>query len=130
MLDIFTEFKPVDDLCEAGKYLDAQVELEALWTKIPSPKIEFLNSYLIVSYGAIIGLKAKDLEKAWEWAQRGLSYSGNINLAGESEFLLAEVAYARADYEVAKQYFIIVKQNSGKRLFRGKNPEYLRLIED
>ena len=129
MTDIMGELKPIGALFTAGNYTDALIQLECLWEKIPHPKEATLNSYMIVAYGAIIGIKAKNLDKAWEWAQRGLSYSGNFNLVGESEFLVGEVAYARSDFVAAAKYFKIVKKMSGKRLFKSKDPKYLQLAE-
>ena len=129
MIDIIAELKPIGGLFTAGSYDDALVQLEQLWEKIPTPKENTLNSYLIVSSGVAIALKATLLDKAWEWAHRGLPYSGNFNLAGESEFLVAEVAYARADYATAIKYFKIVKRVSGTRLFKNKDPKYRQLID-
>lgn len=103
--------------------------LNQLWEQIPEPKTKVKNSYLIVAKIVSISVKNGDLDTAWVWAQRGLVYSGNFNLAGESEFLMGEVAFARSDIETAKIYFKKAEQNSGKRLFKGKNPEYLNLIK-
>ncbi len=128
-MDIMAELKPIGESFKAGAYTDALAALERLWERVPAPKEATLNSYLIVAYGATIGLKASRLEEAWEWAQRGLPYSGNFNLAGESEFLIGEVAYARGDYETAAKYFRIVRKMSGIRLFNSKDPRYKQLIQ-
>lgn len=128
-MDIMVEIKPIGELFKEGRYSDALRMLEVLWDKIPSPKEDTLNSYMLVAYGATIAIKNADLDNAWIWAQRGLSYSGNFNLAGESEFLMGEVAFARSDFETAKSYFKKVEKNSGKRLFKGKNPKFLELIK-
>lgn len=128
-MDIMVEIKPIGELFKNGKYSAALRELELLWKKIPSPKEETMNSYMLVAYGATIALKNADLGSAWVWAQRGLPYSGKFNLAGESEFLMGEVAFARSDLETAKSYFKKVEKNSGKRLFKGKNPQFLDLIK-
>lgn len=129
MRDIMAELAPVRELFKAGGYSDALIELERLWETVPAPKEGTLNSYLIVSYGVTIALKAKCLDEAWKWAQRGLPYSGNFNLAGESEFLMGEVAYARSDHETAIRYFKKARKMSGWRLFRNKDPRYRQLIE-
>ena len=123
------ELRPIGELFKSERYSDALVELELLWQKVPNPKEATLNSYLIVSYGVTIALKIRSLDEAWSWALRGLTYSGNFNLAGESEFLLGEVAFARSDYETAKSYFKTVEKMSGWRLFKNKNPKYRQLIE-
>jgi hypothetical protein len=128
-MDIISELKPIGELSKSGGYSDALIELERLWEKVPNPKEDTLNSYLIVSYGVNIALKAKRMDEAWTWAQLGLPYSGNFNLAGESEFLLGEVAFARSDFETAMKYFKTVKKMSGWRLFKNKDPKYRQLIE-
>lgn len=129
MMDIISELKPIGELFKSGRYSDALAELELLWEKVPNPKESTPNSYLIVSYGVTIALKVESLDEAWTWAQRGLPYSDKFNLAGESEFLLGEVAFARADYETAITHFKTVKRMSGWRLFENKDPKYRRLIE-
>jgi hypothetical protein len=129
MMDVMTELKPIGELFKAGCCSDALTELERLWEKVPNPKEATLNSYLIVSSGVAIALKANRLDEAWTWARRGLPYSGNFNLAGESEFLLGEVAFARSDYETAIKQFKTVKRMSGWRLFKSKDPKYRQLIE-
>ncbi len=126
-MDIMYMIQPAEQLFIDGKYNEALIELEALWEKLPSPQIELKNSYSVVSCGAIISLKIADLDAALKWANRGLAYSGNFNLAGESEFLAGEVAYAMSDLSKASEYFSNVKKMSGKRLFKGKNPEYEKL---
>lgn len=129
MIDVIAELAPVGTLFTAGKYRDALNLLAELWEKIPIPKEQLQNSYLIVAYGAVLAQKEADLDLAWEWAKRGLVYSGNVNLGGESEFLAGEVAYARADFDQAKHYFLIARQNSGVRLSRDKNRNYWELIQ-
>lgn len=129
MTDIISELRPIGQLFASGSYGDALLALDRLWCSVPDPKEGMLNSFLIVSYGAIISLKSDRLDDALVWAQRGLAYSGNFNLAGESEFLLGEVAFARADYETAFKCFKTVKQISGWRLFKNKDPRYRKLVE-
>ena len=128
-INILSSLKVIGDLSLAGKNVEAQIQLEALWGKIPSPKESVLNSYLIVSYGAVIGLETQNLNTAWEWARRGLAYSGNFNLMGESEFLAGQVAFARGDIDTARKYFSLVKKMSGKRLFRSKDIRYAQLVD-
>jgi tetratricopeptide (TPR) repeat protein len=126
-MDIMKMLQPSEQLFVEGKHGEALSELEALWERLPAPQPETKNSYSLVSCGAIIALKVGDLDSALKWANRGLEYSGNFNLAGESEFLAGEVAYAMSDLDKASGYFSKVKKLSGKRLFKGKNPEYEKL---
>ena len=94
-----------------------------------APERRHLNSYFVVSYGVAVAMKGKRLDDAWIWAQRGLSDSGNFSLAGESEFLVGEVAFARSDYDTASKYFKAANKMSGWKLFQTKNPRYRRLLE-
>lgn len=129
MIDVMKEIEPVGKLYQEKNYKKGLVLLKELWEKIPEPKESEKNGFSIIDCGVIISLKANDLDLAWEWAQKGLIYSGNINLGGESEILIGEVAYAKSDMETAKKYFKIVKQLSGTRLFQGKDPNYLKIIK-
>jgi hypothetical protein len=129
MIDIMTELRPIGELSKIGQYHVALEQLDALWDRISLPKEATQNSFLIVRYGISIATKAQQFDKAWDWANRGLPYSGNFNLGGESEFLAGEVAYVRGDFETAIKFFKIVKKISGWRLFKDKNPEYRRLLE-
>ncbi len=128
-MDMLDRLMPIDDLFEMGKYGEALKGLERMWKSFPVPQETVLNSYLVVSYGAVIALKAGDLVAAKIWADRNIAYSGNVNLLGESEFLCGEVAFAMGDIETAAKYFKKARKNSGKRLFKGQNPQYLKLTE-
>jgi hypothetical protein len=128
MIDVMKKLKPIGELYKSGEFTAALLLLDNLWEDVPFPKESVPNSYLIVAYGVALSCKNNDLDRAWEWAQRGLPYSGVINLAGESELLIGEVAYARSDFESAKQYFKIVNKMSGMRLLKDKNPRFKQLI--
>lgn len=128
-MDLMNEIIPIGELFKAGKYKESLLELEILWEKLPEPKELVKNSYMIVSYGAIISQKKSDLEKAWIWALRASPYSKKFNLGGESEFLVGEVAFARGDLETAKKYFELANKISGRRLFKGKNPKFEELLQ-
>ena len=127
MIDVMTELEPIGALFTAANYQAGLKLLAELWHRIPAPQESVNNSYLIVSYGVAFSRKIGDLDLAWDWALRGLAYSGGFNLGGESEFLAGEVAFARGDYKAAGDYFRLTRKISGKRLFRDKNPKYWEL---
>src|SRR5690242_15937481 len=114
-MDIVSELKPIGQLSTCGAYRAALTELERLWNSVPLPKETSSNSYLIVAYGISIALKANCLDEAWVWAERGLPYSGNRNLGGESEFSAGKVAFARSDFETATKFFKAARKMSGWR---------------
>jgi hypothetical protein len=127
MSDIMTILNPIGEMYKAGEYNQALEALGKIWEALPAPKESVLNSQIVVSSGVIIALKNGSLDVAKEWAQRGLIFSGNVNLAGESEFFCGEVAVARGEMDEAALYFKKVRKMSGKRLFKGKDPRYLEL---
>jgi len=71
-----------------------------------------------------------DLERATEWARRGLPYSGGFNPMGESEFLAGKVAFMRGDLGEALRYFKLVKKTSGVRLFKEEDPRFRKLLDE
>ena len=111
-LDMVKELQPIGDAFKLCQYGQALAQLEELWERIPSPREAVLNSFLAVRYGVAIALKADDLNRASEWATRGLPYSGGFNVMGESEFLAGEVAFARSELEDARRYFMAAKKLS------------------
>lgn len=129
MRDIYQELEPIRAIYVAGYYDEVLSGLEIFWNSILDSKEDILNSYMIVSYGVTVALKLGNLDEAWKWSQRGLAYSGNVNPAGESEFLNGEVAFARGDLATAAQYFEAARKMSGWRLFKGENPAYRKLVE-
>ncbi len=129
MSDIWELLRPIDELCDKKQPTKALAGLERLWAKFPKPQTRAKNSYLVVSYGVILCLETGDLECAKKWAERALLYSGNFNLAGGSEFLFAEVAFARGEKEIAEDYFKAAKKMGGVRQFKDKNPKYLELAK-
>jgi hypothetical protein len=127
--DIWKILRPIGELFKREQYADGLAQLEIEWRKIPEPKHETKNSYLIVSYGVTFSQKINDLDKAWIWATRGLLYTGNFNLGGESELQVGDIAYLRGDIELAKTYFKMTYANSKSRLFKEKDPKYLELAK-
>lgn len=126
---IWKILKPIGELYKAEQFAAGLVQLEIEWNKVPEPKHETQNSYLMVKYGVAFSQKLNDLDRAWVWANRGLLYTGNFNLGGESELQVGEIAYLRGDVELAKTYFKMTYANSKSRLFKGKDPMYLEIAK-
>jgi tetratricopeptide (TPR) repeat protein len=121
--------QPAGSLYQQERYEEALKEVSRLWGLVPEPKTAMPNTYLIVLYGARLTLKRRDFDGALEWAMRGLEFSGNRNLGGESEFLAGEVYYEMGDMENARVYFNKVHKLSGYRFFREKNPAFKDLVK-
>ena len=127
-MDIANDVFQIDEEYKNNR-LEKANKLIELWNRLPDPQVDVLNSFLIISIVVSVFTDNNLLNEALEWAQKGLPYSGNVNLIGESEFLVGKAAFACGDYDTAKKYFTIAYKNSKKRLFRGENPEYLNLVD-
>ena len=128
-MDILELLEPSTALSQAGKKKEALAELEKLWQKLLASNKTSGDSFLLVLMASMIARKINDLDLAWKWALRGLRYSGSYSLIGESEFLCGEIAYERGDFETAKKYFQLVKENSGMFMFKERDPKYRKLVE-
>lgn len=100
------------------------------YNSLPEPKTEVNNSYLFVSAIGEFALQINDLDLAEKWGKIGMQYKGIHGLLGEQEFFLGRVYFAKGEMEKAKEYFVKVHKNSGWRLFRNKNSEYRKLVEE
>ena len=128
-MDIAQKVFELNKTYEIDTYEERIRRLEELWEGIPAPRHQVQNSYLIISKVVAIHLANGQKDKAWEWCQHALAYSGSFNLGGESEFLVAKVAFERGDIETARRYFKIVRKTSGKRLFQNQRSEYYSITE-
>lgn len=129
-MDVMAELRPIGSKYSAGDYREALVELTSLWSRIPDPKPETLNAYLIVEYGVALALKEGDLEEAQEWADRAPMFAAKRQDMGEVEFLVGKVAFARGDLKKAREQFIIANAKSEGRAFEAKDDRYRSLIEN
>lgn len=128
-MDVMAELRPIGARYSAGDFRTGLVELTAVWSRIPDPKPDTLNAYLIVEYGVALALSAGDLEAAQEWADRAPIFAAKRHDMGEVEFLLGKVAFARGEMQEAKQHFLIANAKSEGRAFVGKDERYKLLID-
>ncbi|MDB5678974.1 hypothetical protein [Sphingomonas bacterium] len=129
-MDVMAELRPIGAKYSAGDFRTGLVELTALWSRVPDPKPETLNAYLIVEYGVALALKEGDLEVAQEWADRAPMFAAKRHDMGEVEFLVGKVAFERGDLRKAKEQFIIANVKSEGRAFEAKDERYRSLIDD
>lgn len=104
--------------------------LASFYENLPEPRTEVKNSYLFVDSIGEFALEINDLDLAEKWGKIGMQYKGIHGLLGEQEFFLGRVYFAKGEMEKAKEYFVKVHKNSGWRLFRNKNSEYRKLVEE
>ena len=128
-MDVMAELRPIGSKYSAGVYREAIVELKSLWSRIPDPKPETLNAYLIVEYGVALAFKEGDLEEAQEWANRAPMFAAKRQDLGEVEFLIGKVAFERGDLQRAREQFIIANAKSEGRVFGAEDDRYRLLIE-
>ncbi len=123
------ELRPIGAKYSAGDFRAGLVELTSLWSRVPDPKPETLNAYLIVEYGVALALKAGDLEEAQNWADRAPMFAAKRQDMGEVEFLVGKVAFERGDLQKAKEQFIVANAKSEGRAFEAKDKRYRSLID-
>jgi len=127
-LDVMAELRPIGAMYSAGDFPAGLDKLQSLWARVPEPKADTLNAYLIVEYGVALSLKEGDLEKAQEWADRAPAFAAKRHDLGEVEFLTGKVAFARGELEKAKEQFLIANAKSEGRAFEGEDARYRQLI--
>lgn len=127
-MDVMAELRPIGAKYSAGDFRAGLYELALLWSRVPDPKPETLNAYLIVEYGVALALKDGDLELAQEWADRAPMFAMKRHDIGEVEFLLGKVAFERGDLKTAREQFSIANIKSEGRVFEAKDKRYRRLI--
>ena len=123
------ELKPAGAQYASGEFREALSYLHAFWTRIPEPKVETLNSYMVIEYGVACALKLGDLDEASTWAELAPPYKEKRHDVGEVEFLIGKVAFARGDMAFARENFLIAKRKSRGRLLKGADERYLALIK-
>lgn len=128
-MDIMAELQPIGALYTSGNLHEGLERLRLLWTRIPEPKTDTPNAYLIVEYGAALSLKVHDLEQAQDWADHALTFADVRQDIGEAEFLIGKVAFERGEMEKAKSHFLIANYKSEGRIFEAKDAHYKRLID-
>jgi hypothetical protein len=124
---VIDDLKPIELLYKEGRYDDCIRSLQLLWDKIPKPKEQDGNTFLILLYLTKILILQDKKEEALEWALKGILYNGTRSLVGESELLVGSCAFEAGRMELARDMFCIARSKGGKRLFRMEKKEYLEL---
>lgn len=124
------ELRPIGVKFSAGDFRAGLTELRSLWSRVPDPKPETPNAYLIVEYGVALALKEGDLQEAQAWADRAPMFAAKRHDMGEVEFLVGKVAFERGDIRKAKEQFTIANAKSEGRAFEAKDERYRLLIDE
>lgn len=129
MIEVMSELKKIADLYKKGELTRGLEELDALWKRIPEPKTETANAYLVVEYSVAFALGLRKLDEAKKWAALAPSFIEKRQDRGEVEFLVGKVAFECGEIEVAKQSFTTAQRKSRGRILQGQDPRYRALIE-
>ena len=127
-MDVMLNLKEIGALFSAGEFQAGIQELWSLWAKIPDPKTDTLNAYLVIEYGVAFALKAGDVDEAQKWAAMAPDFARVRQDMGEVEFLIGKVAFERGEHEIARENFLIANAKSEGRAFEGKDKKYRELI--
>ena len=130
LMDIMAQLRSIGASYRTGDLQAGLIALRSLWARVPDPKPETANAYLVVEYGVAFALKDGDLDEAQRWADRAPMFAAVRHDLGEAEFLLGRVAFERGDLLKAKEQFLVANMKSEGRAFEAKDERYRSLIED
>lgn len=128
-MDVMSELKEIGTLFRASDYNAALEKLHELWGRIPEPKVDTPNAYLVLEYGVACSMKADDLDEAQKWAALAPDFAQKRQDRGEVEFLIGKVAFERGELEAARENFLVSNLKSKGRIFEGENVKYRQLIQ-
>ena len=128
LVDVMSELRPIGAIFNEGDFHTGLERLHDLWARIPEPKTQTLNAYLVLEYGVAFALKAGDLDEAQRWAALAPDFAKVRQDMGEAEFLVGKVAFERGEYEAARESFFVANAKSEGRAFEGEDEKYRRLI--
>lgn len=127
-MDVMSELARIDQFFTSRDLDTGSKELWKLWDAIPDPKIDTPNAYLVIEYGVAFALKGGALNEAQKWVAFAPPFAEIRHDMGEVEFLIGKVAFARSEYDVAKENFLIANVKSEGRAFEDEDRKYRQLI--
>ncbi len=127
-MDILFEIKGIVTSFQGSNFDVGLRDLWTLWKKIPEPRINVPNAYLVIEYGVAFSLKVGDLNGAQKWAALAPDFAKVRQDMGEVEFLMGKVAFERGAHEIAREKFLVADAKSEGRAFEGADKKYRKLI--
>lgn len=127
-MDVMSELREVYDVYNTEDFRSGLQRLRQIWDRIPEPKVDTANAYLILEDGVAFALKCGDLDEAQWWAALAPAFAEKRQDRGEVEFLVGKVAFERGELEAAKESFLISNAKSKGRIFEGEDKKYAQLI--
>lgn len=129
-IDIMGELEEVRELFKAEEFRAALKALDNVWEKIPDPKSDTVNAYMIIEYGVVLSFKLGDLDEAQKWASQAPPFAEKRHDMGEVEFLVGKVAFEKGELVSAKENFLSAHKKSRGRIFEGADPKYKALLKE
>ena len=129
MIDVMLELKEPGACYSAGDYSVGLKKIVELWDRIPEPKTETSNAYLVIEYAVAMALKLANLEEAKKWSDRAPAFIEKRKDMGEVELLQGKVAYERGEIEAAKLFFKAANKKSRGRAFQDEDAKYKALLK-
>lgn len=127
-MDVMSELREVSGLFRSHDFQSGLLQLRKIWDRIPEPKVDTANAYLVLEYGVAFSLKSGDLDEAQWWATHAPDFAEKRKDRGEVEFLVGKVALERGELEAAREWFLISNVKSEGRIFEGEDKKYAQLI--
>ncbi|HBH91239.1 hypothetical protein [Ponticaulis sp.] len=127
-MDVMSELRELYDVYNTEDFRSGLQRLRQIWYRIPEPKVDTANAYLILEDGVAFALKCGDLDEAQWWATHAPDFAKKRKDRGEVEFLVGKVALERGELEAAREWFLISNVKSEGRIFEGEDKKYAQLI--
>jgi hypothetical protein len=127
-MDVMSELREMGASIQANEFRAVLRKIRDVWMRIPEPKTETSNAYMVLEYGVACSLKLGDLDEAQKWALLAPAFAEKRQDRGEVEFLVGKVAFERGEFAIAKENFIVADSKSEGRIFEGQDKKYRLLI--
>jgi hypothetical protein len=129
-MEVMSELREVSGFFRSNDFQTGLQNIREIWDRIPEPKVDTDNAYLVLEYGVAFSLKSGDLDEAQRWAAFAPDFAQKRQDRGEVEFLVGKVAFERGDLAAAREWFMISNAKSEGRIFEGEDRKYAQLIRN
>ncbi|WP_242214117.1 hypothetical protein [Bacillus cereus group sp. BfR-BA-01383] len=103
--------------------------LEQAWGELPSDKVIYDESFLIIWGILDISILLNDVERMKKWVDKIFVADPERGDTGERELWAGKVAYEVGDFSKAREYLEIANKKSRGRCFSTEDGEYLKFLK-
>lgn len=118
-----------NDEFDKGDYEKSVSLLEEAWEELPSNKVIYDESYLIVWGILDISIILNDIERMKRWVNKIFIADPERGDTGERELWAGKVAYEIGELSKAKDYLDIANKKSKGRCFGTKDGKYIKFLK-